>query len=212
MMWLRVATRLVLVQLMLLALSLLGLVLAGTAPAATAAARVVGPVRRDESLPIMGTMWRTWRECFVRSNLAAAPAGALALVAGANLLLLGAGPMALTPAAGGAPWAGTALPVGLVGTVSVAILVIASLAWLVAVVMAVDPALSAGEILRAAVLFPIAFPGTALSLLVTLGAVVLIAAVVPPAAALWGGAAAVLVTDLMVTTRRRLLTEHLATA
>ena len=78
MVWLRIATRLVLVQLTMAALSLLGLVLLGTAPAATAAAAVVGPVRRDEDLPVVRTMWGVWRESLLRSNLAAAPAGLLA--------------------------------------------------------------------------------------------------------------------------------------
>lgn len=202
MVWLRIATRLVLVQLMAIALTLLGLVLLGAAPAATATARVVGPVRRDESLPIVRTMWVTWRASLLRSNLAAAPSGALALAAGTNLLLLAALP------AGGGPSTG----LGLVGAAAVVVLVLVLLAWLIATTLLADPDLSAGEALRASVLFPLAFPGTALSLLVTLAAVGLVCATVPPVAVLWGGSATMLVTELLVSARRRLLADRLAAA
>lgn len=203
MVWLRIATRLVLVQLMAIALTLLGLVLLGAAPAATATARVVGPVRRDESLPIVRTMWVTWRASLLRSNLAAAPSGALALAAGTNLLLL----LAVLPVGGG-----PSTMLGLVVAAAVVVLVLALLAWLIATTLLADPDLSAGEALRASVLFPLAFPGTALSLLVTLAAVGLVCATVPPVAVLWGGSATMLATELLVSARRRLLAERLAAA
>ena len=132
MVWLRIATRLVLVQLTMVALSLLGLGLLGIAPAATAAARVVGPVRRDEALPVVRTMWETWRTSLLRSNLAAAPAGLLAAAAAGNLLLLGTGALD-----------GAGALAGPVTTASGLVLVLACLTWMITVTLAADPALSA---------------------------------------------------------------------
>lgn len=201
MVWLRIATRLVLVQLTMAALSLLGLVLLGTAPAATAAAAVVGPVRRDEDLPVVRTMWGVWRDSLLRSNLAAAPAGLLAAAAAGNLVLLSTGGLDGPGPAG-----------ALLATAAALVLVLSGLTWAISVTLAADPALSTAEVLRAGVLFPFVFPGTGLSLLVTLAAVGLLGAVVPVAAVLAGGAAAMLCTEVLVSARRRLLTEHLAPA
>lgn len=189
MVWLRIATRLVLVQLTMVSLSLLGLGLLGIAPAATAAARVVGPVRRDEALPVVRTMWETWRTSLLRSNLAAA----------GNLLLLGAGALDGAGALG-----------GMVTTASGLVLVLACLTWMITVTLAADPDLSAAEALRAGVLFPLVFPGTGLSLLVTLGGVALVGALVTAVAVLVGGAAAMLCAEALVSARRRLLSERLA--
>lgn len=214
--WLRIAMRLVLVQVLLVALSLLGLVLIGTAPAATAAAHVVGPIRRDEHLPLVHTMWQTWRASLVRSNLAAAPAGLLALAAGGNLLLLGGGALGATGPSGPTGLAGAAglagLPAfgGAVAALSVLMLAVASLAWLIAVTLVADDELTPLAALRASVLFPLAWPGTTVSMLVTLGAVALLGAIVPVAAALWGGAAIMLVVELLVSTRRQVPDARLA--
>ena len=199
MVWLRIATRLVLVQLTMVSLSLLGLGLLGIAPAATAAARVVGPVRRDEALPVVRTMWETWRTSLLRSHLAAAPAGLLAAAAAGNLLLLGAGALDGAGALG-----------GMVTTASGLVLVLACLTWMITVTLAADPDLSAAEALRAGVLFPLVFPGTGLSLLVTLGGVALVGALVTAVAVLVGGAAAMLCAEALVSARRRLLSERLA--
>ena len=122
--WLQVLTRLVLVQIMMAALTVLGLGLLGAAPAAAAAARVAGPIRRDEALPVVGTMWRTWRATFWRANLAAAPAAVLMAAAAGNLLLLGVGGVRVPPPAGGL-LASLAALIGLAGL----------LVWLVSAVL-----------------------------------------------------------------------------
>lgn len=199
--WLQVLTRLVLVQIMMAALTVLGLGLLGAAPAAAAAARVAGPIRRDEALPVVGTMWRTWRATFWRANLAAAPAAVLVAAAAGNLLLLGAGGVRMPPPAGGL-LASLAAMIGLVGL----------LVWLVSAVLSSEEENSPGQVLRAAVLLPLAVPGTALSLLITLAGVTLIVAVVPVLGVLCGASAAMLLTELLVSTRRQLLTHHLAGA
>lgn len=199
--WLQVLTRLVLVQLMVMVLTALGLGVLGAAPAAAAAARVAGPIRRDETLPVVGTMWRTWRATFWRANLAAAPPAVLLVAAAGNLLLLTVGGVEV-PAPAGALLASLAALIGLV----------ALLVWLVSVVLSSEEQSTPGQVLRAAVLLPLAVPGTALSLLVTLAAVALIVAVVPVLGVLCGASAVIMLTELLVSTRRQLLQHHLAGA
>src|SRR5699024_9815413 len=171
------------------------------AAGAGAAGHRPGRDRRDEDRPVVRTMWGVWRESLLRSNLAAAPAGLLAAAAAGNLVLLSTGGL------GGPGPAGA-----LLATAAALVLVLSGLTWAISVTLAADPALSTAEVLRAGVLFPFVFPGTGLSLLVTLAAVGLLGAVVPVAAVLAGGAAAMLCTEVLVSARRRLLTEHLAPA
>lgn len=202
MIWLRIATRLVLVQVMLVALSLLGLVLVGAAPAVTAAARVLDPVRRDENLPLITTMWKTWRVSLVRSNLAAALPGLLAMAAGGNLLLLEGGLLGPSESAAATGPTGTSPLGGILAAASVLVLLMSSLSWLIAVTLVADPELTPFAALRAAVLFPLVWPGTSLSMLATLGAALLVGAMVPVIAVLWGGVGIVLIVELLVSTRR----------
>ena len=199
--WLQLGTRLVLVQSVMVALTVLGLGVLGAAPAATAAARVVGPIRRDEAIPVVTTMWRTWRSTFWSANLACAPAGALAVAAAGNLVLL------TTGGAGVPAPAGTLL-------VSLAALIglLSLLAWLIAAVLGAEEGSSPGQVLRTAVLLPLAAPGTAVSMLVTLTGVALIAVVVPVWGVLCGASVAILAVELLVSTRRRLLQERLVHA
>lgn len=199
--WLQLVTRLILVQIMMAALTVLGLGVLGAAPAATAAAGVVGPIRRDETVPVVGTMWRTWRVTFWRANLAAAPAAVLVVAAAGNLLLLSAGGIEVPPPAG-----------ALLASLAALIGLVALLVWLVSAVLSSEEENSPGQVLRAAVLLPLAVPGTALSLLITLAGVALIVAVVPVLGVLCGASAVILVTELLVSTRRQLLKHHLAGA
>ena len=198
MVWLRVISRLVLVQVMVVSLTLLGLVLFGAAPAAAAAARVAGPIRRDMALPLVPTMWHTWRSTLWRANLATAPAAILVVAAAGNLLLI-TGNTSQVPSSLG----------GVLAPVAVLILLVSMLIWLVSVVLISDESHTPGQVLRAAVLFPIAFPGTALSLLVTLAGVALVGAIAPVLAVLWGASLTVMIVELIVSTRRSLLREHL---
>jgi len=199
MVWLRMLSRLVLMQIMVAALTLLGLVLLGAAPAAAAAARVAGPVRRDEALPLVRTMWHTWRALLGAANLAAAPATLLMVAAAGNLLLL---------SGGGLPLPGPLA--GLLAGVAALILLLGALVWLVSVVLVGEQGSTASQALRAAVLLPIAFPGTALSLLVTLAGAALIGMIAPVLAVLCGASAVVMATELIVSIRRRILQAHLA--
>lgn len=199
--WLQLATRLVLVQVMMAALTVLGLGVLGAAPAATAAARVAGPIRRDEAIPVVGTMWRTWRSTFWRANLAAAPAAVLAVAAAGNLALLAVGGVEV-PAPAGTLLASLSALTGL----------LAVLVWLIAAVLGGEAGSTPGQVLRAAVLLPLATPGTALSMLVTLAGVALIVTTVPVLGALCGASAVILLMELLVSTRRLLLRHRLARA
>lgn len=201
MVWLQLGTRLVLVQVMVAALTVLGLGVLGAAPAATAAARVVGPIRRDEALPIVRTMWRTWRTVFWRANLATAPAALLASAAAGNLVLLTAGGTGV-PAPAGA----------LLASLAALTALLAVLVWLIAVVLSSEEGSAPGQVLRAAVLLPLAAPFTALSMLVTLMGVALIVATVPVLGALCGASVVILLMELLVSTRRLLLRHRLARA
>ena len=201
MVWLQLGTRLVLVQVMMAALTVLGLGVLGAAPAATAAARVVGPIRRDEALPIVRTMWDTWRTAFWRANLATAPATLLASAAAGNLVLLTAG--------------GTGVPApasALLASLAALTALLTVLVWLIAVVLSSEEGSAPGQVLRAAVLLPLAAPFTALSMLVTLMGVALIVATVPVLGALCGASVVVLLMELLVSTRRLLLRHRLARA
>ena len=201
MVWLQLGTRLVLVQVMMAALTVLGLGVLGAAPAATAAARVVGPIRRDEALPIVRTMWDTWRTAFWRANLATAPATLLASAAAGNLVLLTAG--------------GTGVPApasALLASLAALTALLAVLVWLIAVVLSSEVGSAPGQVLRAAVLLPLAAPFTALSMLVTLMGVALIVATVPVLGALCGASVVFLLMELLVSTRRLLLRHRLARA
>ena len=199
--WLQLGTRLVLVQSVMVALTVLGLGVLGAAPAATAAARVVGPIRRDEAIPVVTTMWRTWRSTFWSANLACAPAGALAVAAAGNLVLLTTGGAGV-PAPAGTLLVSLAALIGLLSLV----------AWLIAAVLGAEEGSSPGQVLRTAVLLPLAAPGTAVSMLVTLTGVALIAVVVPVWGVLCGASVAILAVELLVSTRRRLLQERLVHA
>lgn len=199
--WLQLGTRLVLVQSVMVALTVLGLGVLGAAPAATAAARVVGPIRRDEAIPVVTTMWRTWRSTFWSANLACAPAGALAVAAAGNLVLLTTGGAGV-PAPAGTLLVSLAALIGLLSLV----------AWLIAAVLGAEEGSSPGQVLRTAVLLPLAAPGTAVSMLVTLTGVALIAVVVPVWGVLCGASVAILAVELLVSTRRRLLRKRLVHA
>ena len=199
--WLQLGTRLVLVQSVMVALTVLGLGVLGAAPAATAAARVVGPIRRGEAIPVVTTMWRTWRSTFWSANLACAPAGALAVAAAGNLVLLTTGGAGV-PAPAGTLLVSLAALIGLLSLV----------AWLIAAVLGAEEGSSPGQVLRTAVLLPLAAPGTAVSMLVTLTGVALIAVVVPVWGVLCGASVAILAVELLVSTRRRLLQERLVHA
>ena len=199
--WLQLGTRLVLVQSVMVALTVLGLGVLGAAPAATAAARVVGPIRRDEAIPVVTTMWRTWRSTFWSANLACAPAGALAVAAAGNLVLLTTGGAGV-PAPAGTLLVSLAALIGLLSLV----------AWLIAAVLGAEEGSSPGQVLRTAVLLPLAAPGTAVSMLVTLTGVALIAVVVPVWGVLCGASVAILAVELLVSTRRRLLRKPLVHA
>ena len=199
--WLQLGTRLVLVQSVMVALTMLGLGVLGVAPAATAAARVVGPIRRGEAIPVVTTMWRTWRSTFWSANLACAPAGALAVAAAGNLVLLTTGGAGV-PAPAGTLLVSLAALIGLLSLV----------AWLIAAVLGAEEGSSPGQVLRTAVLLPLAAPGTAVSMLVTLTGVALIAVVVPVWGVLCGASVAILAVELLVSTRRRLLQERLVHA
>ena len=199
--WLQLGTRLVLVKSVMVALTVLGLGVLGAAPAATAAARVVGPIRRDEAIPVVTTMWRTWRSTFWSANLACAPAGALAVAAAGNLVLLTTGGAGV-PAPAGTLLVSLAALIGLLSLV----------AWLIAAVLGAEEGSSPGQVLRTAVLLPLAAPGTAVSMLVTLTGVALIAVVVPVWGVLCGASVAILAVELLVSTRRRLLQERLVHA
>ena len=199
--WLQLGTRLVLVQSVMVALTMLGLGVLGVAPAATAAARVVGPIRRGEAIPVVTTMWRTWRGTFWSANLACAPAGALAVAAAGNLVLLTTGGAGV-PAPAGTLLVSLAALIGLLSLV----------AWLIAAVLGAEEGSSPGQVLRTAVLLPLAAPGTAVSMLVTLTGVALIAVVVPVWGVLCGASVAILAVELLVSTRRRLLRKPLVHA
>ena len=199
--WLQLGTRLVLVQSVMVALTMLGLGVLGVAPAATAAARVVGPIRRGEAIPVVTTMWRTWRSTFWSANLACAPAGALAVAAAGNLVLLTTGGAGV-PAPAGTLLVSLAALIGLLSLV----------AWLIAAVLGAEEGSSPGQVLRTAVLLPLAAPGTAVSMMVTLTGVALIAVVVPVWGVLCGASVAILAVELLVSTRRRLLQERLVHA
>src|SRR5699024_10770511 len=83
----------------------------------------------------------------------------LAAAAAGNLVLLSTGGLDGPGPAG-----------ALLATAAALVLVLSGLTWAISVTLAADPALSAAEVLRAGVLFPFVFPGTGLSLLVTLAA------------------------------------------
>ncbi len=178
-------------------LSLLGLVVLGVAPASVAAADVLIASRHGAKVPVLSTMWRSYRDHLVPANLRMLPLLAVQLGAAAMLwIVLG----------GGAP--------GAVGAYVLGGAAVASLSWStasLAVIVAV-PRIRRQDVLvtwRLALLVPGTIPLRVLGLTLGLGAWIVVCSLLWPVAVLLGAGTAIDLATSLLGRRVELLLEDL---
>lgn len=189
--WLRTAARLVAVNLLVLAGTLLGGLLLGVLPALGAASRVLAAAAAgDPPESVTRAFWAAYRGGFRRANRLGWPLLAVGAVLAADALAL----PALASGAGTGPAA-----VAAAGLLALGAGVLVVGAWFLAALRRYDEPF--GRTWRFLLLAPAASPGTALAVLVTLGALAFAGWHLTPLVPLVGVSAAVLLTGVVVDRR-----------
>lgn len=190
--WLRVAARLVAVNLLAVLGTLLGGVVLGVLPALAAAATVLGAVAAGEPPESVGrAFWAEYRAGFRRANRLGWPL----LVVGA-LLVADALALPVLASATGSTGPAAVAAAGLL-VLGAGLLVVG--AWFLAVLRRYDEPF--GRTWRFLLLAPPASPGTALAVLVTLGALAVTGWHLTVLVPLLGVSGAVLLTGVLVDRR-----------
>ena len=178
-------------------LSLLGLVVLGLAPATVAGADVVIASRHGAKVPVLATMWRSYREHLVPANLRMLPL---------LLVQLGAAAMLWIVLGGGAP--------GTVGAYVLGGAAVASLSWCtasLAVIVAVPRVRRQDPLVtwRLALLVPGTVPLRFLGLILGLGVWIVVCSLLWPVALLLGAGTAIDLATSLLGRRVELLLEDL---
>jgi len=178
-------------------LSLLGLVVLGIAPASVAAADVVIASRHGAKVPVLATMWRSYRDQLVAANVRMLPL---------LLVQLGAAAMLWIVLGGGAP--------GTVGAYVLGGAAVASLSWCtasLAVIVAVPRVRRQDPLVtwRLALLVPGTVPLRFLGLILGLGVWIVVCSLLWPVALLLGAGTAIDLATSLLGRRVELLLEDL---